>query len=181
MKENIIIELKNVSKQFDQTYAVDNFNLYVKEGEFITFLGPSGCGKTTTLRMIAGFELPTEGQILLSGKDITLLPPYKRPVNTVFQKYALFPHMDVYDNATIEAYDTYSSQGLPPGAICNPGIEAIDAVLAAIPSENFFFYANIDTKITYFAKTNEEHEANIAMVKQQYEDAEAAREAEENE
>lgn len=98
MKENIIIELKNVSKQFDQTYAVDNFNLYVKEGEFITFLGPSGCGKTTTLRMIAGFELPTEGQILLSGKDITLLPPYKRPVNTVFQKYALFPHMDVYDN-----------------------------------------------------------------------------------
>ncbi|MBE6860991.1 MAG: endolytic transglycosylase MltG [Ruminococcus sp.] len=99
-------------------------------------------------------------------------------------KYAnnvIKPHMDVYDNATIEAYDTYSSQGLPPGAICNPGIEAIDAVLAAIPSENFFFYANIDTKITYFAKTNEEHEANIAMVKQQYEDAEAAREAEENE
>ena len=98
MAENVIIELKNVSKHFGQTYAVDNFNLYVKKGEFITFLGPSGCGKTTTLRMIAGFELPTEGQILLNGKDITLLPPYKRPVNTVFQKYALFPHMDVYDN-----------------------------------------------------------------------------------
>ena len=98
MAENIIIELKNVSKHFDQTYAVDNFNLYVKKGEFITFLGPSGCGKTTTLRMIAGFELPTEGQILLNGKDITLLPPYKRPVNTVFQKYALFPHLDVYNN-----------------------------------------------------------------------------------
>lgn len=94
----MIIELKNVSKHFGQTYAVDDFNLYVKKGEFITFLGPSGCGKTTTLRMIAGFEIPTEGQILLNGEDITVLPPYKRPVNTVFQKYALFPHMDVYDN-----------------------------------------------------------------------------------
>ncbi len=98
MKETHIIELKNVSKQFKETYAVENFNLYVNKGEFITFLGPSGCGKTTTLRMIAGFELPTEGQILLNGEDITNLPPYKRPVNTVFQKYALFPHLDVYDN-----------------------------------------------------------------------------------
>ena len=98
MAENIIIELKNVSKHFGQTYAVDNFNLYVKKGEFVTFLGPSGCGKTTTLRMIAGFELPTSGEILLNGEDISLLPPYKRPVNTVFQKYALFPHMDVYEN-----------------------------------------------------------------------------------
>ena len=98
MAENIIIELKNVSKHFNQTYAVDSFNLYVKKGEFITFLGPSGCGKTTTLRMIAGFEIPTGGQILLNGKDITTLPPYKRPVNTVFQKYALFPHLDVYNN-----------------------------------------------------------------------------------
>ena len=93
-----IIELKNVSKHFDQTYAVEHFDLKVKKGEFVTFLGPSGCGKTTTLRMIAGFELPTEGKIFLNGKDITMLPPYKRPVNTVFQKYALFPHMDVYDN-----------------------------------------------------------------------------------
>ena len=98
MKENIIIELKNVSKHFKETYAVEDFNFYVKKGEFITFLGPSGCGKTTTLRMIAGFEIPTEGQILLNGEDITTLPPYKRPVNTVFQKYALFPHLDVYDN-----------------------------------------------------------------------------------
>ena len=97
-QKNAIIELKNVFKSFEQTYAVENFNLCVKKGEFVTFLGPSGCGKTTTLRMIAGFELPTEGQILLNGKDITMLPPYKRPVNTVFQKYALFPHMDVYDN-----------------------------------------------------------------------------------
>ena len=79
---NLIIELKNVSKHFGQTYAVEEFNLYVKKGEFVTFLGPSGCGKTTTLRMIAGFELPTSGEILLNGEDISLLPPYKRPVNT---------------------------------------------------------------------------------------------------
>ena len=94
-----IIELKNVRKVFDdETIAVDNFNLEVKKGEFVTFLGPSGCGKTTTLRMIAGFDIPTSGQILLNGKDISLLPPNKRPVNTVFQKYALFPHLNVYEN-----------------------------------------------------------------------------------
>ena len=94
-----IIELKNVTKIFeDETIAVDNFNLEVKKGEFVTFLGPSGCGKTTTLRMIAGFDIPTSGQILLNGKDISNLPPNKRPVNTVFQKYALFPHLNVYEN-----------------------------------------------------------------------------------
>ena len=70
----------------------------MKKGEFVTFLGPSGCGKTTTLRMIAGFDLPTEGQILLNGEDISQLPPNKRPINTVFQRYALFPHLNVYDN-----------------------------------------------------------------------------------
>ncbi len=94
-----IIELIDIKKVFDdETIAVDNFNLQVKKGEFVTFLGPSGCGKTTTLRMIAGFELPTSGQILLNGKDISNLPPNKRPVNTVFQKYALFPHLNVYEN-----------------------------------------------------------------------------------
>lgn len=97
-KENVIIELIGVNKTYDGFAAVENFNLYVNKGEFVTFLGPSGCGKTTTLRMIAGFEIPTSGQILLNGKDITNLPPYKRPVNTVFQRYALFPHLDVYDN-----------------------------------------------------------------------------------
>ncbi len=96
--EDVIIELKNVSKVYDGKTVVDGFNLYVKRGEFITFLGPSGCGKTTTLRMIAGFEIPSEGKIVLNGNDITNLPPYKRPVNTVFQRYALFPHLDVYDN-----------------------------------------------------------------------------------
>ena len=93
-----IISLQHVCKSFDGTQVVDDFNLEVQQGEFITILGPSGCGKTTTLRMIAGFELPTSGKILLNGEDISLLPPYKRPVNTVFQHYALFPHLDVYDN-----------------------------------------------------------------------------------
>lgn len=94
----VVIELKNISKSYDGKLVVDDLNLYVKKGEFITLLGPSGCGKTTTLRMIAGFEMPEEGQIILDGVDITKLPPYKRPVNTVFQRYALFPHLDVYDN-----------------------------------------------------------------------------------
>ena len=98
MAKQKIIELNGVYKEYDGTLAVENVNLYVRKGEFITFLGPSGCGKTTTLRMIAGFELPTAGQILLNGKDITHLPPHKRPVNTVFQRYALFPHLNVYEN-----------------------------------------------------------------------------------
>ncbi len=93
-----IIELKNVGKSFDDVVVVEDFNLEVKKGEFVTFLGPSGCGKTTTLRMIAGFEIPTEGQITLKGEDISKLPPYERPINTVFQRYALFPHLNIYDN-----------------------------------------------------------------------------------
>ena len=93
-----IIELKNVGKSFDDVVVVEDFNLAVKKGEFVTFLGPSGCGKTTTLRMIAGFEIPTEGQITLKGEDISKLPPYERPINTVFQRYALFPHLNIYDN-----------------------------------------------------------------------------------
>ena len=93
-----IIELVDVCKEFDGVSVVENINFYVRKGEFVTFLGPSGCGKTTTLRMIAGFEMPTSGKILLNGKDITTLPPNLRPVNTVFQKYALFPHLNVFDN-----------------------------------------------------------------------------------
>ena len=98
MEEKNIIELRNIKKVFDDTVVVEDFNLEVKKGEFVTFLGPSGCGKTTTLRMIAGFEFPTEGEILLNGEDISHLPPNLRPINTVFQRYALFPHMNVYDN-----------------------------------------------------------------------------------
>ena len=96
--KNAIIQLIDVKKEFDGVSVVENMNLYVRKGEFITFLGPSGCGKTTTLRMIAGFELPTSGQILLNGEDISKLPPNQRPVNTVFQKYALFPHLNVFEN-----------------------------------------------------------------------------------
>ncbi|MCH5202296.1 MAG: ABC transporter ATP-binding protein [Oscillospiraceae bacterium] len=93
-----IIELYNIKKMYGDVTAVEDFNLKVKRGDFITFLGPSGCGKTTTLRMIAGFELPTEGHITLDGEDISKLPPYERPINTVFQRYALFPHLNIYDN-----------------------------------------------------------------------------------
>lgn len=93
-----IIELIGITKSYDGVTVVDNENLYIRKGEFVTLLGPSGCGKTTTLRMIAGFEIPDSGKILLNGKDITTLPPYMRPVNTVFQRYALFPHLNVYDN-----------------------------------------------------------------------------------
>ena len=96
--KNYIISLQGVTKSFGNNTVVDDFNLDITKGEFVTFLGPSGCGKTTTLRMIAGFETPTSGQILLNGEDITRIPPHKRPINTVFQRYALFPHLDVYDN-----------------------------------------------------------------------------------
>lgn len=93
-----IIDIRDVTKVFDDVRVVDNMNLSIKRGEFVTLLGPSGCGKTTLLRMIAGFETPTSGQIYLDGKDITNLPPHKRPINTVFQKYALFPHLNVFSN-----------------------------------------------------------------------------------
>lgn len=93
-----IIELIGLKKSYDGITVVDNENLYIRKGEFVTLLGPSGCGKTTTLRMIAGFEMPDEGKILLNGRDITNLPPYLRPVNTVFQRYALFPHLNVFEN-----------------------------------------------------------------------------------
>ncbi|HOO22131.1 MAG TPA: ABC transporter ATP-binding protein [Clostridia bacterium] len=93
-----IIEIKKLSKDFDGKAAVRDVSFSIKKGEFVTLLGPSGCGKSTILRMIAGFEKPTGGTIYLSGQDITDLPPHKRPVNTVFQKYALFPHLNVFNN-----------------------------------------------------------------------------------
>jgi spermidine/putrescine transport system ATP-binding protein len=93
-----IIEIKNVSKFFGEKVALDNVNLSVRKGEFVTILGPSGCGKTTLLRLIAGFQTASEGMICIGGKEITQTPPHLRPVNTVFQKYALFPHLNVYDN-----------------------------------------------------------------------------------
>ncbi len=96
--EKAIIELVNVSKDFDGEGVLKNINLKINKHEFLTLLGPSGCGKTTTLRIIAGFDYPTEGNVLFDGKDIQNIPPYKRRVNTVFQKYALFPHLNVFEN-----------------------------------------------------------------------------------
>ena len=92
------LELNNVRKAFNQSVAVHNFDLQVERGEFVSFLGPSGCGKTTTLRMIAGFETPTSGTILIDGQDVTYRPPNQRNVGMVFQSYALFPNMTVADN-----------------------------------------------------------------------------------
>ena len=102
--KKVIIELKNVSLRYDddpENPIVDNINLQIYENEFVTLLGPSGCGKTTTLRMIAGFQTPTEGEVIIDGKVFNDIPPYARPINTVFQRYALFPHLNVIDNVKI--------------------------------------------------------------------------------
>ena len=96
--ENYVIELKNVTKSFGDNVILKDFDFKVKKDEFLTILGPSGCGKTTILRLIGGFEEPDEGKILFNGEDITNKEPYERKINTVFQKYALFPHMNVYNN-----------------------------------------------------------------------------------
>ncbi|MBR5297569.1 MAG: polyamine ABC transporter ATP-binding protein [Parabacteroides sp.] len=97
-KSDCIIGVKHVSKSFGDKVVLDDVNLSVRKGEFVTILGPSGCGKTTLLRLIAGFQSATEGVITIAGEEITQTPPYKRPVNTVFQKYALFPHLNVFNN-----------------------------------------------------------------------------------
>ena len=97
-KSDRIISVEHVSKYFGEKAVLNDVNLQVRKGEFVTILGPSGCGKTTLLRLIAGFQTASEGVITMSGKEITQTPPHKRPVNTVFQKYALFPHLNVYDN-----------------------------------------------------------------------------------
>ena len=98
MEQNVIVSLKDIVVEYDGEKVLDDFSLSIRNGEFVTLLGPSGCGKTTMLRIIGGFEFPTEGKVLFEGKDITDVPPYRRRVNTVFQKYALFTHMNVFDN-----------------------------------------------------------------------------------
>ena len=98
MKKNAIIDLKNISVAFGNNQVLKNLNLYIRDKEFITLLGPSGCGKTTTLRIIAGFVEPDEGEVIFEGKKINSVPPHKRQVNTIFQRYALFPHLNVYEN-----------------------------------------------------------------------------------
>ena len=98
MDESLIVSLKDIVVDFDGERVLNGLSLDIHDKEFVTFLGPSGCGKTTTLRVIAGFITPKSGSVLFDGKDITALPPYKRQVNTVFQKYALFPHLNVFEN-----------------------------------------------------------------------------------
>ena len=97
-QNNVIIQIEHLSKSFENHLVLNDINLNIKKGEFVTLLGPSGCGKTTLLRLLAGFIAPDEGNIMMEGKDLTGIPPYKRQLNTVFQRYALFPHLDVYDN-----------------------------------------------------------------------------------
>ncbi len=98
IQDTRLIELKDVSKSFGDTEILHHINLYIRKCEFVTLLGPSGCGKTTLLRLLGGFETPTSGQIFFDGADVAKLPPYKRRINTVFQKYALFSHLNVFDN-----------------------------------------------------------------------------------
>ncbi len=98
MENNVIIDLKNISVAFDGEQILKSINLYIRDGEFITFLGPSGCGKTTTLRIVAGFLEPDSGDVIFDGKKINGVPPHKREVNTIFQRYALFPHLNVAEN-----------------------------------------------------------------------------------
>lgn len=93
-----IIDLVKISKEYDGVKVLKDISLYIRKNEFLTLLGPSGCGKTTTLRIIGGFEHPSSGEVLFEGKNISSLPPYKRKINTVFQRYALFPHLNVFDN-----------------------------------------------------------------------------------
>ena len=134
-----IIEIKNVSKSYGDNVVIENLNLYINKGEFVTILGPSGCGKSTTLRMVAGFEIPTSGQILLNGKDITNLPPHKRPINTVFQRYALFPHLDVYENVAFGLKLKKVPNEKKPGKFRKLTAEEIDAkVVNALKAVDFF-------------------------------------------
>ncbi len=98
MKQNAVVSLKDINFKYSNEVILNNISLDIYDKEFITLLGPSGCGKTTTLRIIAGFETPQSGEVYFEGKDVGDLPPHKRSVNTVFQKYALFPHLNVFDN-----------------------------------------------------------------------------------
>ena len=118
------VELVNVTKRYGDVVAVDSLNLEIKSGEFLSLLGPSGCGKTTTLRMLAGFEQPDEGFVRISGEYVQGVPPYKRDVNTVFQHYALFPHMTVHDNVAFGL----QMRKVPGPALARQVSEALDLV-----------------------------------------------------
>ncbi len=125
MPNDPLLRLDGVSKVFDSgTIGLDNVTLDIAHGEFVSLLGPSGCGKTTSLRVMAGFEAPTRGRVLLEGKDITALRPYDRPLNTVFQDYALFPHMNVAENVGFGL----SLRRLPTAEVERKVEEALDLV-----------------------------------------------------
>ncbi len=119
-----VIEISNISKHFGNVVAVDNNSLTIQEGEFFALLGPSGCGKTTLLRMLAGLEVPTEGRILIDGEDMQGIPPNHRPINMVFQSYAVFPHMNVFDNVGYGLKVT----GVPAPALREAVMAALDQV-----------------------------------------------------
>ena len=118
------VRLEQVVKRFDDVVAVDGISVEIPRGSFFALLGPSGCGKTTTLRMIGGFEEPTEGRILLGDQDVVGLPPYRRDVNTVFQSYALFPHMTIEDNVSFGL----ERKGIPKGELTGRVAEMLDLV-----------------------------------------------------
>ncbi len=117
-----LIELRGITKDFGETKVLKGINLKINSNEFVTLLGPSGCGKTTTLRIIGGFESPTSGEVLFEGKDISSVPPYDRSTNTVFQSYALFPHLDVYDNIAfgLRLFEYDKPQDYPEGVTLTP-------------------------------------------------------------
>ncbi len=140
-----IIELRNITKVFDGVTVVDDITLSVKRGDFVTLLGPSGCGKTTLLRMIAGFEEPTKGKVYIEKEDVTELPAHKRPVNTVFQKYALFPHLNVFHNIAFGL----KLKKIPDGVKINKaGDSVLDKAGKEIPVFRKFSKAEITEKVS---------------------------------
>src|SRR6266498_482723 len=124
LKDGYAIEMRDVVKRFGDIYAVDHVTMEIRDGEFFSMLGPSGCGKTTSLRMIAGFEYPTTGEIYLNGAPIGHTPPFQRNVNTVFQSYALFPHMSVAENVAFGL----EMKKVPKAEIARRVNEALDMV-----------------------------------------------------
>ena len=125
MNENLIVSLKDIVVEFDGQKVLDGLSLDIHDKEFVTFLGPSGCGKTTTLRVIAGFVTPKSGNVFFDGKDIANMPPYKRPVNTVFQKYALFPHLTVRKNVEFALDKTKRTFFGRPSPAARKSVEAL--------------------------------------------------------
>ncbi|MDR3264109.1 MAG: ABC transporter ATP-binding protein [Clostridiales bacterium] len=157
---NTIIELKNVSKNFGGENVVDNISLKIKKGEFVTLLGPSGCGKTTTLRMIAGFEVPSAGDVLLNGASIVNTPPHLRPVNTVFQKYALFPNYNVYENIAFGLKIKYKREAAVKKAEIKASCEpkaAAEAIKALKPKYKNAIEAKIKSVLKMVGLSGYEH------------------------